>query len=213
MQRRAWIFDLDNTLHDASPHVFPHINRAMTGYLQRYLGLEEGAATELRQFYWRRYGATLTGLMRHHATDPHHFLRHTHQFPDLGRLMVREPRVRATLVRLPGRKFVFSNSPLHYARAVLELLGIADLFHGVFSIEHARFRPKPEPYGFLRLARIHHLRPGRCIMVEDNLENLRTAARLGMRTVWITKEPAAPPYVDVRVSRLMQLPRMLAYLQ
>ena len=213
MRRRAWIFDLDNTLHDAGPHIFPHINSAMTGYLRDHLGLEERAAAELRHFYWRRYGATLTGLMRHHATDPRHFLWHTHQFPDLKRMLVREPRLRATLTRLPGRKFVFSNSPVHYATAVLGLLGIADLFDGVFPIERARFRPKPDPYGFLRLARAHHLRPGRCIMVEDNLENLRTAARLGMRTVWVTKEPAVPPYIDVTITRLMQLPRMLAYLQ
>ena len=26
----VWLFDLDNTLHDASPHIFPHINRSMT---------------------------------------------------------------------------------------------------------------------------------------------------------------------------------------
>jgi putative hydrolase of the HAD superfamily len=128
-------------------------------------------------------------------------------------MLVREPRLRATLTRLPGRKFVFSNSPAHYARAVLGLLGISDLFDGVFSIEQARFRPKPDTYGFLRLCRSNHLRPGRCIMVEDTLENLRTAARLGMRTVWVTKAAAAPGYVDVTVTRLMQLPRVLAYLQ
>ncbi len=210
---RAWIFDLDNTLHDAAPHVFPHINRAMTEYLQKHLGLKEGEATQLRRFYWQRYGATLIGLMRHHATDPRHFLWHTHQFPDLERMLVREPRLRATLTRLPGRKFVFSNSPVHYSRAVLAILGILDLFDGVFSIEHARYRPKPDTYGFLRLCRANHLRPGRCIMVEDTLENLRTAARLGMKTVWITKAARAPGYVDVNVARLMQLPRMLAYLQ
>lgn len=51
---RAWIFDLDNTLHNAAPHIFPHINRAMTEYLQRHLGLDEGAATELRRYYWQR---------------------------------------------------------------------------------------------------------------------------------------------------------------
>ena len=30
----TWIFDLDNTLHDATPHIFPHINRSMTAYLR-----------------------------------------------------------------------------------------------------------------------------------------------------------------------------------
>jgi len=202
---RAWIFDLDNTLHNAAPHIFPHINRAMTEYLQRHLGLDEGAATELRRYYWQRYGATLLGLMRHHATDPRHFLWHTHQFSDLERMLVHEPQLRVTLRRLPGRKFVFSNSPVHYSRAVLKLLAVADLFDGVFSIEHVRYRPKPDSYGFLRLCRLNHLRPQRCIMVEDSLENLRTAATLGMKTVWVTKAARAPGYIDVKVANLMQL--------
>ena len=194
----SWIFDLDNTLHNATPHIFPHINRAMTAYLQQYLQLDEAAAGDLRRDYWRRYGATLLGLMRHHATDPGHFLWHTHQFPDLRRMIVREPLLRHALRRLPGRKFVFSNAPAHYARAVLRLLGISDLFDEVFAIERARFRPKPDAYGFLRLCRAHHLRPRRCIMVEDSLENLRTAKKLGMKTVWISRAVRVPGYVDVR---------------
>ncbi|MBY0268749.1 MAG: pyrimidine 5'-nucleotidase [Burkholderiales bacterium] len=196
----AWIFDLDNTLHNATPHIFPHINRAMTAYLQQHLQLDEQAAGELRRHYWRRYGATLLGLIRHHGTDPGHFLWHTHQFPDLRRMVVGEPLLRQTLRRLPGRKFVFSNAPVHYARAVLRILGIGDLFDAVFSIERVRFRPKPDVYGFLRLCRAHHLRPRRCIMVEDSLENLRTAKRLGMKTVWVARAERAPAYVDVRVA-------------
>ena len=45
---RAWIFDLDNTLHDARPHIFPHINRSMTAYLAEHLELGEEDANELR---------------------------------------------------------------------------------------------------------------------------------------------------------------------
>ena len=196
----AWIFDLDNTLHNATPHIFPQINRAMTAYLQQHLQLDEAAAGALRRHYWQRYGATLLGLIRHHDTDPQHFLWHTHQFPDLRRMVVGEPLLRHTLRRLPGRKFVFSNAPVHYARAVLRVLGVSDLFNAVFAIERARFRPKPDAYGFLRLCRAHHLQPRRCIMVEDSLENLRTAKKLGMKTVWISGAGRAPGYVDLRVS-------------
>jgi putative hydrolase of the HAD superfamily len=213
MWRHAWIFDLDNTLHNASPHIFPHINQAMNAYLQAHLGLDEAAAGELRRHYWLRYGATLLGLMRHHATDPRHFLWHTHQFPALDRMLVREPQLRATIRRLPGRKYVFSNSPVHYSRAVLRALSIADLFHDVFSIEQTRYRPKPDTYGFLRLCRVNHLKPHRCIMVEDSVENLRTAKRLGMKTVWVTRAARVPEFVDVGVPSLMQLPRRLTYLQ
>ncbi|MGA0033431.1 MAG: pyrimidine 5'-nucleotidase [Burkholderiales bacterium] len=201
----AWIFDLDNTLHNATPHIFPHINRAMTAYLQQHLQLDEAAAGALRRDYWQRYGATLLGLVRHHGTDPRHFLRQTHQFPDLERMVVHEPGLRHALRRLPGRKFVFSNAPVHYASEVLRVLGVADLFAAVFSIERVRFRPKPDAHGFLRLCRTHHLRPRRCIMVEDTLENLRTAKRLGMKTVWISRAERKPGYVDLQVSGVTRL--------
>lgn len=209
----AWIFDLDDTLHNATVHVFPRINRAMTEYVQHHLDMSEADANELRQRYWRRYGATLLGLIRHHNTDPGHFLRSTHQFPDMERLVVAEPLLRATLRRLPGRKFVFSNAPVHYAGEVLRVLGIADLFSDVYTIEHTRYRPKPDKFGFLRLCRSHHLHPRRCIMVEDNLDNLRTAKRLGMRTVWVSAAGRAPGYVDVNVRSIARLPESLGQLR
>jgi hypothetical protein len=34
-----------------------------------------------------------------------------------------------------------------------------------------------------------------------------------MKTVWVTKSARAAACVDVKVARLMQLPRMLAYLR
>jgi putative hydrolase of the HAD superfamily len=201
----SWIFDLDNTLHNAAPHIFPHINRSMTEYVQAQLGLDADAASALRREYWMRYGATLLGLMRHHGIDPRDFLLRTHELPQLTHMLVREPQLRATLRRLPGRKFVFSNAPVHYSRAVLRALRVSDLFSAVFSIERTRYRPKPDTHGFLRLVRANHLRPTRCIMVEDTLENLRTAKRLGMRTVWVSREQRAPAYVDLKIANLMAL--------
>ena len=205
---RTWIFDLDNTLHNAQPHIFPHINRSMTAYLQAALEMDEHAAGELRQHYWRQYGATLLGLMRHHGTDPDHFLRETHRFDNLARMVLKEPGLRAALRSLPGRRIVFSNAPVRYARAVLKILRIADLFDDVFTIEHTRFRPKPDAHGFLRLLRRNRLSPRQCIMVEDTLKNLRTAKKLGMRTVWMSRTHNAPAFVDHTVRSIRGLRRI-----
>jgi len=210
---RVWLFDLDDTLHDASTASMPDLHASFGEYIQQHLGLTKEQSDALRRRYWQRYGATLLGLMRHHRTDPRHFLWHTHQIPELERMLVHEPRLRATLRRLPGAKYVFSNSPVHYSRAVLKALAVDDLFDAVFSIERTRYRPKPDSYGFLRMCRANRLKPQRCIMVEDSLDNLRTAGRLGMRTVWVTRAARAPGYVDVKVANLTQLPRLLAYLQ
>ena len=204
MSQPVWIFDLDDTLHNASAHIFPVMNRAMTQYIQTHLQLEEPAACALRQHYWRIYGATLKGLMRHHGINPHHFLSETHAF--LSDDMVQTTRrLRQLLHGLPGRKCVFTNAPRQYAMRVLQVLGIADCFELVFSVESSRFHAKPSIRGFRMLLRALRCKAGDCIMFEDSLPALMTAKRLGMRTVWITRRLHKPAYVDYRLSHVLAL--------
>jgi len=210
--RATWVFDLDNTLHNASPHIFPHINRSMTAYLREHLQLGDEEAGNLRAHYWRSYGATLLGMMRHHGTDPGHFLRATHTFPDLSNMVVYERGLAAMLRRLPGRKLVLSNAPREYASAVLQLIGIEREFDAVHSIESTGYQPKPLLAAFRSLLRTHGLIVSRCVMVEDSRENLRPAKRLGMKTVWVTREPRAPAYVDAKTTTVLALPRLLGRL-
>ena len=210
MATKYWIFDLDNTLHNATPHIFPHINKSMTAYLQQHLQLDEESANTLRVEYWQRYGATLTGMMKHHGTDPLHFLWHTHQFPELPQMLVHEPQLRHVLRHLPGKKLVFSNAPRHYAAEVLRLMRMEDMFDDLFAIEHTRFRPKPEVAGFLRLLKKHRLHPAQCVMVEDSAENLQAAKKLGMATVWVSGATRAPAYVDMKIRSVTELPRQWA---
>src|SRR5262245_1668266 len=185
----------------------------MTAYLERHLGLDRNGANALRVHYWQRYGATLLGLMRHHQIDPRQFLWETHQFPELQRAILRQPLLRHVLTRLPGRMLVFSNAPVHYARAVLQVLRVADLFEDVFTIEQTGFRPKPDRAGFLRLMRKHRLHPRRCVMVEDNLTNLRAAKRLGMKTVWVDPRARTRADVDATIPNLARLPARLRRLR
>ncbi len=209
---RIWLFDLDNTLHNAAPHIFPHIDRAMMAYIRQHLAVDEATADHLREHYWQRYGATLLGLVRHHGTDPVHFLHHTHQIPNLEDKLVAERGLRQMLRHLPGRKYIFSNAPRTYVHRVLSGLGITRCFAGVYCIEHLRYLPKPQPGAFIRLLHKERLDPRRCIMVEDSLQNLATAKRLGMKTVWVSTRTRRSPYADVRISRLSDLPSHLGRL-
>ncbi|WP_323004447.1 pyrimidine 5'-nucleotidase [Denitromonas sp.] len=208
----VWLFDLDDTLHTASAHIFPHINRSMTAYIMQHLAVDEGAANRLRTDYWHRYGATLLGLVRHHGTDPAHFLRETHRFERLHNLVVFDRALRHSLKRLPGRKIVFSNGPSDYAHAVLDIMGLHRAIDGVCAIEQMRLHPKPARRAFHYLMRDHRLHASRCILVEDSLANLKAAKRLGMRTVWISRASGRPPYVDCQLPSVLALPRAMGRL-
>ncbi len=208
----VWLFDLDNTLHNASPHIFPHINRSMTRYLEQHLGLALDEANALRMQYWHRYGATLLGLMRHHGTDPDHFLLETHRFDRLHEMMVFERALRGMLRHLPGRKIVFSNAPRHYAQAALSIMGISRLFEDVVGIEDLGYQPKPGIRAYRTLLHRQRLNAAQCIMLEDSPANLRTAKRLGMRTVLVGGGFRTPAYVDVRIRNILDLRRRLGQL-
>lgn len=180
----------------------------MTQYIMDTLSLDEPAAFKLRQHYWRIYGATLKGLMRHHGTDPYHFLCTTHELMDLPKMVIHTKRLRHCLERLPGRKIVFTNAPMTYARRVLDLLGIDDMFETVFSVESTRFHPKPAIRGFRRLLSSIRARAADCVMLEDNLPALMTAKRMGMKTVYVTRTFNKPNYVDARISSVLKLNRI-----
>lgn len=202
---KIWIFDLDDTLHDASAHIFPVMNRAMTQYIMDHLDLDEHGAHRLRQHYWHIYGATLKGLMRHHDTDPHHFLHITHRLTDLPEMVIQVKQLRHMLQGLDGRKLVFTNAPRNYAFRVLEILGIADMFELVFSVESTQFHAKPSIRGFQKLLKSIHAKASDCIMLEDSLPALMTAKRLGMRTIWVSSKLHKPNFVDYRLPTVLAL--------
>jgi len=207
--RRVWFFDLDNTLHDAQAHIFPSMNAQIGQYLMRRFNIGEADANAMRRGFWEKYGTTMEGLARHHGTNPAEFLRATHQFPELADMVVHENAVRHALARLPGRKIIYSNAPRHYVDEVVRALGVARYFDAVYSIENTRYLGKPSVAGFRMLLRKHHLDPRRCALVDDMLENLRTAKRLGMATVWVSREKRSVPYIDLRITSVTQLPGLV----
>ncbi|WP_199102314.1 pyrimidine 5'-nucleotidase [Aquitalea sp. ASV11] len=207
MSAPTWIFDLDDTLHQASLGIFAHISRMMNLYMERHLDMSAEEARQLRLHYWHRYGATLQGLMRHHDVDAGHFLQETHVLDELYRWLQWEPTLAATLRTLPGRKIVLSNGPQHYIEGLLQKMDIRLQFTACYGMEKMHFHPKPDRRGFRSMLQAERLDPAHCIMVEDSLPNLYAAKSLGMRTVWISRQSRKPAFVDVRVNKLSQLLR------
>jgi len=191
LRSRVWLFDLDNTLHDASHAAFGPTSQAMTDYIAAHLALPHTEASALRQHYWGRYGATLLGLVRHDGVQAAHFLEQTHRLPGLEERLRTSAHDRAALKRLKGRKFILTNAPRDYAMRVLTSLRLAGIFEGVISIEDmcmfGQMRPKPDRRMFRHVAAWLKVHPVRCILVEDSLAHLKAARGLGMRTAWMQR--------------------------
>ena len=187
----VWLFDLDNTLHDASHAAFGEMHVAIGDYVVEHVGVSAKEAQRLRETYWRRYGATLLGLVRHHGVRAAHFLEQTHRMPGLEERLRTSAHDRAALGRLRGRKVILTNAPRHYAMRVLNTLGLTRFFEQVLTIEDmtmfGALRPKPDARMLRQIAARLGVVPSRCVLVEDTLVHLKAARSIGMRGVWMQR--------------------------
>ena len=103
----TWIFDLDNTLYPPEVQLFAQIERRMTAYVMRTLGVSEPEAHRLRKHYWREHGTTLAGLMAEHGIEPLPYLHDVHDI-DFS-VLTPDPELAARIRALPGRKIVHTN--------------------------------------------------------------------------------------------------------
>ena len=206
--QKLWLFDLDNTLHNADAGIFACINQAMTAYMADRLSLSLADASDLRAHYWQRYGATLFGLQHHHPEiSVQDFLNHTHPLDTILPLLSFEPDLHTSLQAIPGPKVIFSNAPMFYIDALCQKMAISPFFIKQFGTDTLNYAIKPSASAYQQVYQDQGYAPEACIMVDDSLPNLETAKALGMQTVWHTPAlvQALPAYVDLKVESIAQL--------
>ena len=168
------------------------------------LKLSEEAASDLRQDYWHRYGATLAGLQIHHPEiDICEFLRESHPIAQILAKLQGMEGTESVLGRLKGRKAVFSNGPSFYVRAVIGALGLANRFDALLGTDDFGLRYKPDPQAYLTVCRLLDAAPEQCIMIDDSADNLHQAKELGMKTIWFGSKAHPLPFTDA-VAKDMQ---------
>ena len=190
-ETETWVFDLDNTLYPASCGLMAAVSTRMTGFVAEVLKLAHDEALVEQKRMFREHGTTLRGLMNDHGVDPHDFMDYVHAV-DYS-MVGANPRLKATLERLPGRKVVYTNASADHAVKVLAELGVADLFDGIFDVIAAGFVPKPNPQPYAIMAERHGIDPHRAVMLEDMSANLAPAAAMGMTTVWVRHDTDNAP--------------------
>lgn len=202
-----WLFDLDNTLHHADAGIFYIINHAMTDYLAKHLQLSHQEASDLRQHYWHRYGATLAGLQQHHPhIDIDDFLRASHPLEPILAALKPMDGLHQVLSTLPGRKAVFSNAPSFYVTALTQAMGIESHFDALLGTDNFGLLYKPATQAYQNVCSELGCNSNQCIMVDDSADNLHTAKALGMRTVWYGTQSHDLAFVDLAAPNLAALP-------
>lgn len=179
----AWIFDLDNTLYPRSTNLFRQVDRRIRNYVSRLLDVDERQAERIQKDFYRRHGTTLRGLMLKHNVDPDAFLEFVH---DIDHSVVKpDPALGDAILRLPGKRYIFTNGSRQHAEKVAERLGFPEHFEGIFDIVAADLVPKPERATYERFVKRFGVAPQKAAMFEDLARNLVVPKSVGMATILV----------------------------
>lgn len=213
---KLWLIDLDDTLINSSKVLFPILHERMTNFIEERLGLPHDEALAMRSAYWRKYGTTFLGLMKHHGIDPDEFLEETHNF-DVYASVELDNELRRVLSRLPGRKVLYTNAPKSYADSVIRRLKLQGVFCDIVTSSSAKGfggerLPKPNAKMMKLICASNKVLPNEVIFVDDSLHNLSIAAKEGFRCVWFVgfrkNTLPKPSYVEARIANIKDLYRL-----
>ena len=207
---RYWIFDLDNTLYPPASGLFAAIDRRINQYLTEFCDFPAAEVDAVRLGYFNRYGLTLLGLMEERDTDPGHYLEFVHRVP-LARYLRPNQMLRTILESIPVPKVIFTNGSRQHSTAVIEELGVSDLFEEIFDIASLGYIAKPDRRSYEAVLERLGISGAEAVMADDLKRNLPPARELGMTAVLVGRErPSAK--ADYTIAALEELPSVLAEL-
>ena len=202
----VWIFDLDNTLYSYKTEIFDQIDERMKLFISKKLNISFEKAFTLQKKFYKEYGTTLYGLMKHYNFQPKEFLNFVHDV-NLDKI-TKNKNLFENIKNLPGEKIIYTNGDENYARRVLKKLGIHKLFSYILDIERSNYIPKPIIDPLISFLEEKRINLNNCVYFEDLQKNLENAHKYGITTIHIKEKDfdniKIESFIDFRFSSLIK---------
>jgi putative hydrolase of the HAD superfamily len=208
---RTILFDLDDTLYPPNAGIMAEIRDRILEYVIVRLELPPDEASTLRSKYLQEYGTTMRGLQVNHQIDAEDYLHFVHDFAPSDYLQA-NAALDAMLASIGQDKVIFTNACREHAERVLQALGIRRHFSRIIDVRDMEYESKPQPRAYRRVCELLGVRPEECLLVEDNIPNLRPAKALGMSTVLVRDGHLHQDGVaDLTIERIEELGALLGH--
>lgn len=183
---KALVFDLDGTLY-VNADVGRQISLAACRYVAELRGMDVAGAEKLLRETRKRMSAKsdmeppLSRVCMELGGDIRELHRRFADEVEPERFLSRDERV-VNLLRALGAKFelfIYTNNNRRISSRVMGLIGVAELFKKVVTIEDS-WRPKPDRTALEELFRTIGREPAECLFIGDRYDvDLRLPAAMG----------------------------------
>ncbi|KAJ2775530.1 suppressor of deletion of TFIIS [Coemansia nantahalensis] len=213
---RVLFLDIDNCLYPPDLGIDKMMKERIYAF-GRENGLDAESVEATCSTYYRDYGLSVRGFIRHHGIDPAAFNEKVDESLPLEAVIATDPALRAMLESVRVRRWAFTNASLQHARRVLRCLGVDDLFEGITSCDYCEpdFPCKPERRAYDKAVREARAgAPQQCYFADDSIKNVAAARDLGWTAVLVSPavEQVCAAAGSEQVRTVHQLPLVLPQL-
>lgn len=202
VQKKLWIFDLDDTLYPSSSGLWDAIGDRINQFIIDNLHYPADKVHIFREELYHRYGTTLRGLAIEHNIDPYAYLNYVHILP-IEQFILPNPKLANELKQLSGEKIIFTNADKNHALRVIDRIGLGGIFTKIYDVLDVWPFCKPMEESFTKLMELHgNFEPQNAVLIEDSLRNIATAKSMGFKTIFVSSTSVEDGTADTVIRRI-----------
>ncbi|KAI8325961.1 pyrimidine 5'-nucleotidase [Martensiomyces pterosporus] len=211
---QVFFFDIDNCLYSPDLGIDQLMKQRIYAFA-REIGLDKDSVEATCHSYYKDYGLSVRGLMKHHGIDPRDFNEKVDGSLPLEQVIKPDPELRQMIQSIKTRRWAFTNAGLVHAQRVLRGLQVEDLFEGITYCDYTEpnFPCKPERQAYERVMEQAGVQdPRLCYFADDSANNVAMAKSLGWTAVHVSKQAGEEEAGDYHIATIHELPAVLPQL-
>jgi putative hydrolase of the HAD superfamily len=199
------IFDLDDTLYPSSSGIWSLIRERIDIFMISKLGYTHENVHSARENFFREFGTTLRGLESVHHVDPDEYLKFVHDVP-IHEYLLPNSQLDRMLSNIQQNKVIFTNGDRWHSKRVTDALMITSHFNEIIDILDVSPYCKPMIESFqIALKKLNVSNVQNILLLDDNIQNIQMAEKLGMQTVWVTENNHFQNYEGKQIKKIEDL--------
>jgi UMP-CMP kinase len=202
--------DCDDTIYFNDWSTASRLKEKISDFTTKKLGLKPEYAYELYQ----KHGTALRGLLKENLIPDNRVEEFLHLVHDISlEEITRNSELREMFLKIPIRRWIFTASSREHGLRCMKQVGIEDLFEGIIDCRTVNLITKHDEEAFrIAMETAGVSDPKRCMILDDSVQNIQTAKKIGMRTCLVglkTREIESKeincPEADYSINRLNEL--------
>ncbi|BCX14629.1 MAG: hypothetical protein KatS3mg088_312 [Patescibacteria group bacterium] len=190
--RKIYLIDLDNCLYKIKdvPGLVNTFETRITAWLANKLGCSINNAEKEKVKLYKKFGGAPRCLVRasiiKNKNELINCVDFIHDFNVSACGIDKNLNLKQKLSELDEELYLFTSSYVKYAKQMLVALGVLDLFSDIIDISKVEYSFKDETITYTKIFSLLSISPNKITMVDDSLENLLVASRMGIKKcVWV----------------------------